>query len=246
MDKRRINSILKFLLIFFIMLTLVFTLTTCILGMQSDSVDWDNVRLVQLEQPQDGAQIAIITTNLGEMRAVLYPEYAPKAVKNFISLAKQGYYDNTYVFGVQQDTFFLAGTPNKNGELNDDYDKDNENISKEIHDNLWPFRGAICSLSGSGERSGSRFMVCNSIDMTEEIKSEMLDAGDNKMLAEAFIAQGGIPNYSRQYTVIAQVYEGYEVIDKICAAEVETGEDDALIPKEDIMIEKIVISDYSE
>lgn len=245
MGKYKINSILKFIVIFVIMLTLVFSLANCILGMKSDEVDWENAEMVQLDKPQEGAQIAIISTTLGEMRAVLYPQYAPNAVNNFITLANDGYYNDTYVFGIQKDTFFLAGTPNKNGELNDDYDNDNENIEKEIHDNLWPLRGAICSISGSGNHAGSRFMICNSIELTDEIKEEMLSASENTMLADAFIERGGIPNYSRQYSIIAQVYEGLDVIDKICAAEVEAFDADSLIPKEDIMIEKIVISEYS-
>lgn len=246
MGGNKLNSILKFALIFVILLTLVFSLTNCILGSKTDPVDWENVKLVQLEKPEENAPIAIIQTNYGEMRAVLYPQYAPETVNNFISLAQKGYYDGTYVFGVQKDTFFMAGTPNKDGSLNDDYDNDNENLKNEVHDNLWPLRGAICSVNGNGDRAGSRFIVCNSIEFTEEVKTRLYEAaGDVTILADAFIEHGGIPNYSRQYSIIAQVYEGLDIIEKICDAEAEGGEDNSLIPKEDIMIEKITISEYT-
>ena len=259
MEKSRLNSVLKFIVIFVMMLILVYTLSNCVLMLKRDTVDWDNVEMVQLEEPAEGAKIAVISTSLGEMKAVLYPEYAPTAVQNFISLAEKGYYDGTYVFGVQKDTFFLAGAPNKNGELNDDFDNDNENLSNEIHDNLWPLRGAICSINGTGTRSGSRFMVLNSIELTEEMKKKILEASENTMppfsmnasASIVFLEKGGIPNYSRQYTIFAQVYEGFETLEAICDAEVEategTGENDeeaSTIPKDDLFINSIVISEY--
>lgn len=52
----------------------------------------------QFAQPSDGDFIAIFSTSLGEVRAVLYPDAAPMAVQNFVSLARSGYYDNTVIW----------------------------------------------------------------------------------------------------------------------------------------------------
>lgn len=41
----------------------------------------------QFAQPSDGDFIAIFSTSLGEVRAVLYPDAAPMAVQNFVGLA---------------------------------------------------------------------------------------------------------------------------------------------------------------
>ena len=46
----------------------------------------------QFAQPSDGDFIAIFSTSLGEVRAVLYPDAAPMAVQNFVGLARSGYY----------------------------------------------------------------------------------------------------------------------------------------------------------
>ena len=43
----------------------------------------------QFAAPSDGDLIAIFTTNLGEVRAVLYPDAAPMAVYNFATSARR-------------------------------------------------------------------------------------------------------------------------------------------------------------
>ena len=52
----------------------------------------------QFAAPSDGDTIAIFSTSLGEVRAVLYPDAAPMAVYNFVGLARSGYYDNTTIW----------------------------------------------------------------------------------------------------------------------------------------------------
>ena len=52
----------------------------------------------QFAAPAAGDFIAIFSTSLGEVRAVLYPDAAPMAVQNFVGLARSGYYDNTAVW----------------------------------------------------------------------------------------------------------------------------------------------------
>ena len=52
----------------------------------------------QFTAPAEGDLIAIFTTSLGEIRAVLYPDVAPMAVENFVGLARTGYYDGTVIW----------------------------------------------------------------------------------------------------------------------------------------------------
>ena len=47
----------------------------------------------QLNAPVAGDTIATIKTNMGEIKIKLFPEFAPKAVDNFTTHAKNGYYD---------------------------------------------------------------------------------------------------------------------------------------------------------
>ena len=222
-------------------------------------IDTDTLELVQTEPPKEGDTIAVIKTSLGDIKAVLYPEYAPNAVKNFTELAESGFYDNTYVFQSEPGVYFGAGCHNKNGELGSDYDEKRETVTQEIHQNLWPFRGALCSMTTGREGgffkqafgdsktlNGSRFAVLNTMTFSEEDKQTLKET--NESVAEVFIEKGGVPNISQKITVFGQAYEGFDVIDKLTDLEVEVSEEDEerKIPVEDITIETIEIETYSQ
>ena len=47
----------------------------------------------QLDPPEQGEEIAVITTSEGVIRMRLFEDAAPKTVENFKELAQQGFYD---------------------------------------------------------------------------------------------------------------------------------------------------------
>ncbi|MBP3379452.1 MAG: peptidylprolyl isomerase [Ruminococcus sp.] len=221
------------------------------------TLDPDTMKLIQLDGPQEGDPIAIVDTTLGEFRFVLYPEQSPNAVKNFVELAESGYYTNTYVFNSDSGAYSAAGSKLKNGEMPEGYDVSRELVERELHQDLWPFRGAVCSMTTTVDRSfwerifgggtyynGSRFAIVNSIEFTEDMKKELMDSSENKDLGQAFIDKGGIPNFSQQLTVIGQTYQGLDVVDALANLESENNGTYQL-PKEDIMINSVTISTYS-
>ena len=57
--------------------------------------DTENKVGYQLENPKEGDEIAILHTSMGDITWRFFPENAPKAVENFITLAKDGKYNNT-------------------------------------------------------------------------------------------------------------------------------------------------------
>lgn len=220
-------------------------------------IDPDTMKLIQLEAPKEGDPIAIVDTTLGEFRFVLYPEQSPNAVKNFTELAESGYYDGTYVYNSESGVYASAGSKQKDGELSEDCDSSRELIERELDQDLWPFRGAVCMLNTSKESTfkqklmgggkffnGSRFALVNSIEFTDELRQELLDASQSQELGEAFLEVGGVPNFSQQMTIIGQTYEGLDVIDAITNVEVRNdGHNKA--PVDDIIINSIKIDSYS-
>jgi len=66
----------------------------------------ENPQLAESDGPY-----AILHTTAGDITIVLYPEQAPKAVENFIGLAKSGYYDGTLFHYVKRDEFVQTGKP---------------------------------------------------------------------------------------------------------------------------------------
>ena len=220
-------------------------------------IDLSSIKLVQLEEPKDGDPIAVVNTTLGEFRFVLYPQYSPNAVKNFTELADSGYYDNTYVFNSESGAYSAAGCPQKNGELPEGYDKSKELVERELSQDLWPFKGAVCSLNTTVDRdfkqsilgggtffNGSRFALINTIDFDEQTQKELLSSEGGDILGKAFIEKGGIPNFSQQMTVIGQTYEGLDVIEKLASLEV-TSNGIYKVPAEDVMIISVRTDVYS-
>ena len=62
-----------------------------------------NDTILQAEMPAEGEEIAVITTSEGVIKMRLFPEEAPKAVENFQTLAKSGYYDGLTFHRVIED-----------------------------------------------------------------------------------------------------------------------------------------------
>lgn len=228
-------------------------------------LDMAEVQLRQLEEPANDEPAAVIHTTMGDITAVLYPDEAPVYVDQFIRLSKEGYYDGTYVFQVQKGVYFSAGTPDNTGKLNGSLEASpQENVTVETSANLWPFRGAFCVPLTGHDRSfwenlfgnavdycGTRFLVCNSIEFDDDIKAGLEEIDEAaKDVTDAFIENGGIPNYAQQMTVFAQAYgdESFETIDKITAVAVKAAdpESEYTAPVEDILIEKIEITTWGE
>ncbi|MDR1674214.1 MAG: peptidylprolyl isomerase, partial [Oscillospiraceae bacterium] len=183
-----------------------------VLNKPQAEIDMETVVFVQKQPDAANAETAVIETSCGTIKAVLYPEYAPKVTENFKSLANSGYYDGTYVYEIDRGHWFSAGTPNENGDLNPDFDKKNESVKATAHQNLWPFKGALCAVPTSEDKSkaGSRFMFLNTTDFDAQTKEEMLKVPGGEKLAETFFELGGIPNLSQQICVFGQVFEGMD------------------------------------
>ncbi|WP_303823604.1 peptidylprolyl isomerase [Ruminococcus flavefaciens] len=253
------NNVVRLVLIFTLIMgvsSLVIMLSNTLMARNNNyiTIDPETMKLVQLDPPKDGDPIAIVDTTLGEYRFVLYPQYSPNAVANFTELAEQGYYNNTYVFHSESGAYSAAGAPNKNGNANDN---SHELVERELHQNLWPFKGAVLAMNTTVKRSfkekilgggtyynGSRFMTVNTIDFNDDIKKEIMEVSENEELGSAFVEHGGVPNFSQQITVIGQTYKGFDVVEKL--ANLETNEQGVYkVPVEDVMINSVTISTYS-
>ena len=220
-------------------------------------IDPDTLRLVQFEEPKEGDPVAIIDTTLGEIKIVLYPDRSPNAVKNFTELAESGWYDNTYVYNSVEGICAYAGSKQKNGEFPDGYDvEQHERVERELDQDLWPFRGAVCMVNtykktslktrlvgGGTYYNGSCFAFLDTVELTDDMKKQLLEASGKQELGQAFVDKGGVPNLSQQVTVIGQTYEGLDVIDALTSLETENN-GKYTIPKEDIMINSVKIASY--
>ncbi len=216
--------------------------------------DFSSINLVQLEGPQDGDTIAIIDTDLGEIRAVLYEDLCPNVAGSFIEHAKAGDYDNNSIYTVIQDTYFLAGGfVDESGNYVGRKD-DSEAVEHEYNVNLWPFRGALVAYSDLPGYADRRFIVCDNDDtitqeQIDELKSSLAESDGRtdaekanlNNLFDKFIEVGGVFGMAGYVTVFGQTYEGLDVIEKITARQ---SDESTYRPLEDIYIKSVTISTY--
>lgn len=210
------------------------------------SYNFDEMELVQLEEPKEGAPTAIVETTKGTITFVLYPEYAPKTVENFVNRANEGYYDGKDIYGILENSMFISGALNE--QHNQGVTEDGQLIPNECDVDLWPFKGALCSYSGTAGYSDSRFFVIDDYPLTEENITELREMknsdGERLLpdeLIDAFVEKGCIAGMGGCYTVFGQAIDGMDVIETICKTEIDEKSD----PLEKLYIDKITISEYT-
>lgn len=218
-------------------------------GNSSGNLNPDDVEIIQYQLPEDDAPVVVFETSKGTFKAVVYEDEVPEFAEYFIDLVNEGYYDGTHIFAVQDGVYFMGGSKSLDGTDTDDTDK--EKLDPEITPALWPFRGALISYGDKGGSvfnkkimSGSRILFVDTVKFTDEFVEELDSVDGNEELVNTFKSKGGVPNFSQQYTIFGQVYEGLDVYDDICTAEVTDSE--SLNPAVDITLDKVYMSTYGE
>ena len=206
----------------------------------------------QFAQPSDGDFIAIFSTSLGEVRAVLYPDAAPMAVQNFVGLARSGYYDNTVIWRAQYGFAVQGGDAGGTGSGGATIWSNNP-YPLEADSSLRHYAGALCAaFAQGGEVTGgnSQFYFVtalpNSVD--ETMQQQLRDNGYSDEQVSAYAAAGGLPYLDNTDTVFGQVYAGMDVVDQIACVPTVKNEDetDTYRPQEDstVTIYKVTIDNY--
>lgn len=193
--------------------------------------------IAQLEMPSKGEKIAVMKTNMGDIKIRLFPEIAPKAVENFISHSQNGYYDGLIFHRVIKDFMIQGGDPTGTGRggesiygrsFEDEFDLSARN-----------YRGALSMANAGPNTNGSQFFIVQAKNVDEGLISQMVELADRgfpQEVTENYKKVGGTPWLDFKHTVFGQVFEGMEVVDAI--AGVKVGPQDK--PIDDVIIEKIV------
>jgi cyclophilin family peptidyl-prolyl cis-trans isomerase len=159
---------------------------------------------------------ATIATEKGDIEVELFTNDAPKATKNFIDLAKKGYYDDV-VFHRVIPGFVIQGgdgqfgkkaslESNRVGTGGPGYKFEDEPIRGDYQ------RGALAMANAGPNTNGSQFFICHA-DLT-----------------------GRLP---KNYTLFGQVTQGLDVVDAIAAAPTGTGDR----PVEPVAMTSVTISE---
>ena len=201
-----------------------------------------NLSLEQLQLPKAGEEVAVITTKHGEIKLRLFPEVAPKAVENFKTHAKDGYYNGVTFHRVMNDFMIQGGDPQGTG-------RGGESIwgapfEDEFSANYRNIRGALSMANAGPGTYGSQFFIVQLNKVEKNIIDQMKAAGEAKGYSNDVVAAyeelGGTYWLDGGHTVFGHVYEGMDVVDKIAAEKVDKNSK----PLEDVIMEKVEIVEY--
>ena len=132
---------------------------------------------------------AIVNTNLGNIQFELLADIAPETVRNFIKLAKSGFYDGTLFHRVIPKFMIQGGDPN----------------TKESDKSTWGTGGPGYNIKAE---FSSRSHLRGIVSMARS--SDPDSAG-----SQFFVVTSDSTFLDREYTVFGEVVDGMEVADKI-------------------------------
>ncbi len=194
---------------------------------------------IQTNLPTSGDVIAVIHTNMGDIKIKLFPAHAPKTVENFTTHAKNGYYNGIIFHRVINDFMIQGGDPTGTGMGGESIWGDS--FEDEFNPVLHNIRGALCMANAGPNTNGSQFFIVQARQcpgqMLEQMKEIGAEGGFTDEVINEYETMGGTPWLDYRHSVFGFVYEGMDTVDNIAA--VKVGANDK--PMYDVVIESIDI-----
>lgn len=155
--------------------------------------------------------IAVIEMENGDIiKAELYPDTAPETVRNFISLANEGFYDGLIFHRVIEGFMIQGGCPDGTG-----------------------MGGPGYSIKGEFTQNG----FTNDLRHTRGVLSMARSMNPNSAGSQFFIMHKDSPHLDGAYAGFGMVIEGMDAVDRI--AQAKTGANDRPIEKQQIKSIKV-------
>ena len=194
--------------------------------------------MINFREVKSGDTVVTMNTNCGSIKFLMFPEVAPKAVENFTTHAKNGYYNGIIFHRVIEGFMIQGGDPTGTGRGGESIWGRSfvDEFSPEAHN----FRGALSMANAGPSTNGSQFFVVQAgpvdlrmFPMLERQYKVKLDDETKAKYAEV----GGTPWLDNHHTVFGQVIAGMDVVDMIARQPV--GFQDK--PRTDIVIESMTV-----
>lgn len=195
----------------------------------------------QTKAPEKGDLVAVMHTNMGDIKIKLFRDEVPKTVKNFVELSKKDYYNGIIFHRVIKDFMIQGGDPTGTGMGGESIY--GEKFEDEFDVSLHNVRGALSMANAGPGTNGSQFFIVQASECPEAMLGQMRGLTDRGFPEETiadYEALGGTPWLDFKHSVFGQVYEGMKVVDDI--ANVRTGAGDR--PLHDVVIEGIEIVEF--
>lgn len=191
----------------------------------------------QTDRPVAGQTVACIHTTKGDISLKFFPEQAPKAVENFLTHAKNGYYDNVIFHRVIPGFMIQGGDP-----LGQGFGGESiwgKPFPDEFSREVFNLRGALSMANSGPNTNGSQFFIVQAESVDPRMMAQVRQYYPEEA-ANDYAALGGTPWLDFRHTVFGQVYEGMDVVDAIANAP-RNGNDR---PLEEIKILSVDVAEF--
>ncbi len=191
----------------------------------------------QLKSAAAGDIVATMKTNMGDIKIKLFPKEAPKTVENFVTHAKDGYYNGLIFHRVIKDFMIQGGDPTGTGMGGESIW--GRSFEDEFDPALHNLRGALSMANAGPNTNGSQFFIVQASEVPAHLLSQMAQMPEAfpETTVNAYKELGGTPWLDFRHTVFGQVIEGMDIVDSI--ANVKVAAQDK--PVNDVIIETIEI-----
>lgn len=186
---------------------------------------------------QENELKVVMSTTMGDITFKLFPDKAPKTVENFVTHAKDGYYDDIIFHRIIDNFMIQGGDPTGTGMGGQSIW--GSEFEDEFHPELFNFRGALSMANAGPGTNGSQFFIVQAKQVDNSIIKQCEVRGWPKDALKAYKQVGGTPWLDGKHTVFGQVIDGMDVVDAM--AKVEKGFQDK--PKEDIKIVSVTVAE---
>ena len=187
----------------------------------------------QLNEVNEKNPLETVHTNLGDFTLELFPEVAPKTVENFVTHAKNGYYNGVIFHRVIEDFMIQGGDPTGTGMGGESiYGRTFEDEFSREAFNLY---GTLSMANAGPNTNGSQFFIVTAKQVPAQMLKQLKDGGWPEEIVEEYAKVGGTPWLDHRHTVFGRVVEGMDVVLKIEG--VERNAQDR--PLEDVVIESM-------
>ena len=187
----------------------------------------------QLNEVNEKNPLVTVHTNLGDFTLELFPEVAPKTVENFVTHAKNGYYNGVIFHRVIEDFMIQGGDPTGTGMGGESiYGRTFEDEFSREAFNLY---GTLSMANAGPNTNGSQFFIVTAKQVPAQMLKQLKDGGWPEEIVEEYAKVGGTPWLDHRHTVFGRVIEGMDVVLKIEG--VKRNAQDR--PLEDVVIESM-------
>lgn len=187
----------------------------------------------QLNEVNEKNPLVTVHTNQGDFTLELFPEVAPKTVENFVTHAKNGYYNGVIFHRVIEDFMIQGGDPTGTGMGGESiYGRTFEDEFSREAFNLY---GTLSMANAGPNTNGSQFFIVTAKQVPAQMLKQLKDGGWPEEIVEEYAKVGGTPWLDHRHTVFGRVVEGMDVVLKIEG--VERNAQDR--PLEDVVIKSM-------